>query len=196
MDALLQKLCGITQECVRHGFASGSFGGSEGAFGAEKVTTPAKKAKASTITVSWRRNPRLVTMGPEVAAKSRAMRRWTAAGCRFIRTIVHDKNVIAGPPDAEVECAGLADLGYGQQTVGNIFAQTFEIGAGHESQANLFRSGRHVEGGNHKGGVLAQVDLDIFPLGGRNMVDLVHQFDAGGSGQQDEAGKQVHGTGR
>ena len=83
----------------------------------------------------------------------------------------------------------LPNVGHGQKTVGYIFAQTFEIGAGHESQANLLRSGLHVEGGDHQGGVLAQVDLDVLPLGRGNVVDLVHQFDAGGGGQQDEAGK-------
>ncbi len=114
----------------------------------------------------------------------------------FTRAVVHDENVVARLAHTKVERAGLAERRHGQQAVGYIFAQTLEIGAGHEGQANLLRSGLHVEGGDHQGGILAQVDLDILPLRGRDMVDLVHQFDAGGSGQQDEAGKQVHGTGR
>src|ERR1039458_10483909 len=47
---------------------------------AEEVTTPKKKAKARTITVSWRRGPRRGTMGPEGRGEARGSRRGTGAG--------------------------------------------------------------------------------------------------------------------
>src|ERR1035441_5074412 len=52
---------------------------------ADQVTTPKKKAKARTITVNCRRGARRVTSGPERPAKSREMRRWTAAGVALLQ---------------------------------------------------------------------------------------------------------------
>ena len=77
-----------------------------------------------------------------------------------------------------------------------IFAQMFEIGAGHQGEADLAGAGLGPETGGDQGGLLAEIDLDILPLGGGNVIDLVHQFDAGGGGQQDEEGKRCHGAGR
>ena len=78
-----------------------------------------------------------MTRGTAGRAKSRAMRRWTVGGVRFAGAIVHHDDVVAGLADAEIERAGLADFGHGQNTVGEIFAQAFEIAAGHEREADL-----------------------------------------------------------
>src|ERR1017187_9681768 len=58
-------------------------------------------------------------------------------GLGLTGTVVDDEHVVAGFADAEVERAGLADGGRGQQTVGEAIAQMREIGAGHESQTDL-----------------------------------------------------------
>src|ERR1039457_4493944 len=102
-----------------------------------------------------------VTMGPEERAKSREVRRWTAAGpdardngagrareiqgdaqvdgggLRLAGTVVYHEDIVAGLADAEVEHAGFADRGSGQQTVGQIGAQMFQIAAGHQGQTDL-----------------------------------------------------------
>src|ERR1039458_5703970 len=41
-----------------------------------------------------------------------------------------------------------------------------------------------------------EVHLHVLPLVGGNLEDLVQEVDAGGGAQQDDAGKQRHGTGR
>ena len=115
---------------------------------------------------------------------------------RLTGAVVDDEDVVAGLTDAEVERAGLGARGDGEKTVGEIGTQVLQGGAGHESQTDGFGTGLHVEAGVDTGGILAQVDLDVLPLGGGDAVDLVHEFDGGGGGQQSEAGEGGHGTGR
>src|ERR1035437_325251 len=117
-------------------------------------------------------------------------------GLRLTGTVVDHQDVVAGLADAEGERAGIAGRSNGQQTVGKIGAQVFERRASHESQSDLLGTGLHIKAGSYERGILAQVDLDILPLGGGDPVDLLHQFDAGGGGQQGDPGKRGHGTGR
>src|ERR1022692_3296406 len=115
---------------------------------------------------------------------------------RLTGAVVDDEDVVAGLAHAEVERTGLGARGDGEKTVGEIGTQILQGGAGHESQTDGFGTGLHVEAGVDAGGILAQVDLDVLPLGRGHLVDLVHEFDGGGGGQQEEAGKGGHGTGR
>ena len=116
-------------------------------------------------------------------------------GLRLV-TVVHHKSVIARLADTEVESAGVADLRHGQHAVGEFLAQTFDISLGHERQTDLPGAGLDLEAAVDPGGILPQVDGDVIPPGGGDPEDLVHQVNAGGGGQQDDAGKQRHGTGR
>jgi uncharacterized membrane protein YphA (DoxX/SURF4 family) len=117
-------------------------------------------------------------------------------GRLLIRAVVDDEDIIAGTAGAQVERAGLTGRGNGENTLGDLVPQTFEIGARHESQTDGLGTGLHVEAGVDAGGILAQVDRYVNPTGRGHLVDLVHEFDGGGGGQQDEAGKGGHGTGR
>ena len=115
---------------------------------------------------------------------------------RLAGAIVHNDDIVPGLADAEIERARLADFGHRQNAVGQVFAQAFEIAAGHEGEADPAGARLGPETGGNQGGLLAQVDFDILPLGGRNPVDLVHQFDAGGGGQHNKEDKGCHGDGR
>ena len=119
-----------------------------------------------------------------------------SGGHRPAAAVVDDEDVVAGLADAEVERGGLAGCGNGENTVGETGAQVLQGGAGHQSQTDRFGTGLQVEAGVDAGGILAQVNLDVLLLGRGDPVDLVHQFNGGGGGQQDEAGKGGHGTGR
>jgi uncharacterized membrane protein YphA (DoxX/SURF4 family) len=114
----------------------------------------------------------------------------------LVCAVVGDEGIVAGLADAEVEGAGFAGLGNGEETVGESVAQTFEIGAGHKSQADGWGPELHIEGGVDPGRILAQVDRDPNPASRGHLIDLIHEFDSGGDGQQDQAGKGGHGTGR
>ena len=107
------------------------------------------------------------------------------------------EDVVAGLADAEIKRAGLADLGNGQHAMGEIFAQTFQIGAGHQRQTDLAGRRDSVRKlAETRAGCWRRLTSTYFHSAGGMLVDLVHQFDAGGCGQQDEAGKGCHGAGR
>src|ERR1039458_2956587 len=163
---------------------------------ADQVTTPKKKAKARTMTVNCRRRGETGDVGTGRGGEIQGDAQVDGGGLRLTGAVVDDEDVVAGLADAEVERAGLGARGDGEKTVGEIGTQILQGGAGHESQTDGFGTGLHVEAGVDAGGILAQVDLDVLPLGRGHLVDLVHEFDGSGGGQQGEAGKGGHGTGR
>ena len=139
------------------------------------------------MTVSWRSGARRVTHGPGRPREIQRDVQVDGGGLRLAGTIVHHQDVVAGLADAEVERAGLADAGDGQHTVGQIFAQTFEIGARHQGQADLAGAGlAHRKLAVTRAGCWRRLTSTYFHSAGGNLVDLVHQFDAGGGGQQEK----------
>src|ERR1017187_4147676 len=94
-------------------------------------------------------------------------------GLRLTGAVVDDDDVVAGLADAEMERTGFTGWGNGEKTVGEIGAQVLQGGAAHQSQTDGLRTGLQVEAGVDAGGILAQVNLDVLPLGRGDPVDLV-----------------------
>ena len=107
-------------------------------------------------------------------------------GLPGIGAIVDHQHVVGGLADAKGEGPGSSSGSEGEDAMGEIVAEVVEIRARHEGKAYLAGARRNIEAGGDQGRLLAEIDLHVLPFTGGYVVDVVHQFDVGSGGKQED----------